>query len=186
MGSNVHAAWWTLHWICHKWDQHHPLSRLCWWKLWYSTTPVGRMYGLLSAQLTSVVWKSLFSVSNIQTTSHVLRRLVSTSSPLITIPTGGTVEYILLTFIDCVVSTISSPYIQWHWCMSHMPVLLRTMKHRYKKMQIVREVVSFLRGARLPCPSRKAHTIARGWYSGAGEALAIKAGLGIPWTKLRR
>ena len=71
----------------------------------------------------------------------------------------------------------------------------RTMKRRCKEMQMVRDVVSQGESSALLC--KELHYLAlaerqtllqeAGLVStvGAGEALAIKAGLGLPWAKLR-
>ena len=71
----------------------------------------------------------------------------------------------------------------------------KTMKRRCEEMQMVRDVVS--QGESSALLSRVLHYLApaerqtllqeAGLVStvGAGEALAIKAGLGLPWAKLR-
>eukprot|EP00731_Ephydatia_muelleri_P021939 Em0014g530a len=126
------------------------------------------------------------SDADVQTACHVLRTLASTSSQTITIPTGGTVAYNIhpLTFMRIT-----------HARTPTGTASARTMKRRCKEMQMVRDVVSQGESSAYLC--KELHYLAlaerqtllqeAGLVStvGAGEALAIKAGLGLPWAKLR-
>eukprot|EP00731_Ephydatia_muelleri_P002959 Em0001g2959a len=119
--------------------------------------------------------------ADLQTAFRVLRRLASrTPSQPITIPTGGTpLTFMHITKARTPTKTASA----------------RTIKRRCMQMQNIREVVSQEESSTLlrreldylSTSDQQILLQEAGIVSaiGPGEALAIKAGLGMPWSKLR-